>query len=101
MPDGAPDGRHADMKITNITASSGTIYYYNAPMPSGSLTGSFDPLAPTTNGWQAYLATTATQPIQAIAVVHGSGTLCQEDGMFTITVQGEATDPLDPTKEPK
>ncbi len=79
------------MKITNITASSGTVYYRNTAI-AGALSGSFDPLNPTSNGWTAY-TTTATQPIQAIAVIHGDQKLCQADGNFTINVFGEAKDP--------
>ncbi len=74
------------MNITNIVASSGTVYYHPT-----DLTADFDPASPTANGWTAYTPT-ASQPIQAIAVVHGNTKLCQADGEFTITVYGEAKD---------
>ncbi len=78
------------MKITNIVASSGIVYYH-----ATDLSADFDPTNPVANGWQMYDPSTATQPIQAIAVVHGNTMLCQSDGDFTIKVYGEAKDASD------
>lgn len=105
LPDAVPqtpDGR-ADMKITHISANTGTIYYHDTlDVRDFSAVGTgdypaFDPTDPTTGGWKLYTA--GSQPIQAIAVHYGSpsvgtGTeLCQSDGTQRVTVYTQARDP--------